>query len=86
MLTLLLQRDKTMKILVKGHTSSEGSDEYNLKLSENRAKSVVNYLVSKGIERSRLSFKGYGKTQPIEGNDTEESRQKNRRVEFEVME
>lgn len=86
MLALLLKKEVNMKILVKGHTSSEGSDEYNNKLSESRAKSVVNYLISKGIEKSRLSYKGYGKTSPLESNDSESGREKNRRVEFEVTE
>lgn len=85
-LVAYLQRNTMMKILVKGHTSSEGSDEYNQKLSENRAKAVVDYLKSKGIEDSRLSFKGFGKSQPIINNDKESSRQLNRRVEFEVLE
>ena len=84
-LVLYLQRNTTMKILVKGHTSSEGSDSYNQKLSENRAKAVVDYLTSKGVKGERLAFKGYGKTQPLYPNDTEESRPKNRRVEFEIM-
>ena len=81
-----LQSNASMKILVKGHTSSEGSDEYNQKLSENRSKAVVDYLKSKGITQERLSFKGFGKSQPVSGNDTENSRQMNRRVEFEVIE
>lgn len=81
-----LQSNASMKILVKGHTSSEGSDEYNQKLSENRSKAVVDYLKSKGIAQERLSFKGFGKSQPVSGNDTENSRQMNRRVEFEVIE
>jgi OmpA-OmpF porin, OOP family len=84
-LVLYLQRNTTMKILVKGHTSSEGSDSYNQKLSENRAKAVVDYLTSKGVNGERLSFKGYGKTQPLYPNETEENRTKNRRVEFEIM-
>lgn len=86
LLALLLKKETNMKILVKGHTSSEGNDEYNNKLSESRAKSVVNYLISKGIQKSRLSYKGFGKSQPIEDNDTENGREKNRRVEFEVTE
>jgi OmpA-OmpF porin, OOP family len=84
-LVLYLQRNTTMKILVKGHTSSEGSDSYNQKLSENRAKAVVDYLTSKGVNGERLAFKGYGKTQLLYPNDTEENRTKNRRVEFEIM-
>ena len=85
-LVAYLQRNPTMKILIKGHTSSEGSDEYNQKLSENRSKSVVDYLISKNIGKERLTFKGFGKSQPINTNGTEESRQQNRRVEFEIIE
>ncbi len=85
-LVAYLQRNPTMKILVKGHTSSEGSEEYNQKLSKNRSKSVVDYLISKNIGKDRLSFKGFGKSQPINMNGTEESRQQNRRVEFEIIE
>ena len=85
-LVAFLQSNTAMKILVKGHTSSEGNDEYNQKLSENRSKAVVDYLKAKGIAQERLSFKGFGKSQPVNGNDTENSRQMNRRVEFEVIE
>ena len=85
-LVAYLQRNPTMKILVKGHTSSEGSEEYNQKLSENRSKSVVDYLISKNISKERLTFKGFGKSQPINTNGSEESRQQNRRVEFEIIE
>jgi outer membrane protein OmpA-like peptidoglycan-associated protein len=68
-----------------------GSDKYNLKLSEARAQSVVTYLISKGIDASRLKAKGYGSTQPIapntneDGSDNPEGRQKNRRTEFKVL-
>lgn len=85
-LVAYLQRNPAMKILVKGHTSIEGSEEYNQKLSENRSKSVVDYLISKNIGRERLTFKGFGKSQPINTNGSEESRQQNRRVEFEIIE
>jgi OmpA-OmpF porin, OOP family len=84
-LVIVLQKNETVRILVKGHSSSEGGDDFNMKLSDNRAQSVVNYLKQKGIAPERLSFKGYGKTQPIYPNDTEENRQKNRRVEFEIL-
>jgi outer membrane protein OmpA-like peptidoglycan-associated protein len=84
-LVLVLQKNETIHILVKGHSSSDGGDDYNMKLSENRAQSVVTYLKQKGIAIERLSFKGYGKTQPIFPNDSEENRQRNRRVEFEIL-
>ncbi len=67
---------------INAHTDNIGSDEYNMRLSENRAGSVVDYLVKKGIERSRLFPQGFGKTMPVATNDTEEGRALNRRVEF----
>ena len=73
-----------MHIEIRGHTDSKGSDSYNLRLSENRAKAVFEYLISKGISEKRLQYKGYGKTMPIDTNDTEEGRANNRRVEFKI--
>ena len=81
----LLQSHPTMKIEIAGHTDGHGSVEYNQRLSENRARSVVDYLVSHGIDARRLSFKGYGKSHPIATNATEGGRAKNRRVEFIVL-
>jgi outer membrane protein OmpA-like peptidoglycan-associated protein len=80
-----LQTNKTMKIEIRGHTDNEGDEKLNQKLSEERAKTIVDYLVSKKIDKSRLSFKGFGSKQPIASNDTEEGRQKNRRVEFVII-
>ncbi len=74
-------------IRVEGHASSEGSDAYNLDLSERRAASVRKHLTKKGnVEKGRLVSKGYGETQPIESNDTESGREANRRVEFIILE
>lgn len=67
---------------INAHTDNIGSDPYNLKLSENRAGSVVDYLVKKGIDKTRLFPQGFGKTMPVATNDTEEGRAMNRRVEF----
>jgi len=67
---------------VSGHTDSRGSDKYNNALSLRRAESVRAYLISKGISADRLTVKGYGESQPIESNDTDEGRFKNRRVEL----
>ena len=72
-------------IEVSGHTDNVGSDEYNLKLSDDRAKSVKTYLESQGIDSSRIQSKGYGETKHIAGNETEEDRQLNRRVEFTIL-
>ena len=81
----LLKDNPEVKIMITGHTDNIGKPEDNLKLSEGRALSVVNYLVSKGISKDRLSHKGYGATKPLAGNDTEEGRAKNRRTELEVQ-
>ncbi|MFN6040144.1 MAG: OmpA family protein [Bacteroidota bacterium] len=80
-----LKENKGMEIEIGGHTDSDGPDEYNLKLSEERTKTVVGYLISKGIESSVLKFKGYGETNPIKNNDSEENKAMNRRVEFKVL-
>ena len=84
-LIAILESHPKMKIEISGHTDSQGSDLHNQQLSENRAKEVVAYLMENGIEEKRLKFKGYGKTQPIATNTTEEGRQKNRRVEFKIL-
>ncbi len=74
----------SMKIEISGHTDNKGSADYNRKLSESRAKSVLDYLVKKGISPDRMSFAGYGFERPLSANDTEEGRQLNRRTEFEI--
>jgi outer membrane protein OmpA-like peptidoglycan-associated protein len=72
----------TVHIEISGHTDNVGNDQLNQTLSENRAKAVYQYLISNQISPARLVYKGYGKTQPIALNTTEEGRQKNRRTEF----
>ena len=70
-------------IIIAGHTDNIGSNEYNQELSEERAKSVKNYLLNHhGIDSKRITIKGYGETKPIASNDTDDGRLKNRRVEF----
>lgn len=69
---------------IYGHTDSVGAEEYNQDLSERRAKAVVNYLVGKGVSPNRLSAVGFGESQPVSENSTEEGRQKNRRVEMKL--
>ncbi len=81
----MLKDMPTMKIEIAGHTDGKGADDYNLKLSQSRAQSVVDYLSTHGIDKTRLSAKGYGKTKPIASNDTDEGRQLNRRTEFEIL-
>lgn len=74
-----------VNIEVAGHTDSRGSDEYNMKLSQRRVDAVRHYLVSKGIAADRLFAKGYGESQPVADNATDEGRFKNRRVELVQM-
>ena len=81
----LLKDNPGIEIEMSAHTDSKGSDDYNLKLSDNRAGSVREYIVSKGINASRIISQGYGETKPVAPNDTEENRQMNRRVEFKIL-
>jgi len=74
------------KIQIEGHASAEGDAKHNLKLSDDRAKSVRKYLVEHGVNEDRLIAKGFGITKPLASNDTEEGREKNRRVEFNILE
>ncbi len=80
--TSILMKNPAMEVEVQGHTDNTGSAEYNQWLSEKRAQRVKDYLVSKGIDPSRLEAKGYGLTQPVASNATEEGRAQNRRVEL----
>jgi outer membrane protein OmpA-like peptidoglycan-associated protein len=74
------------KISIEGHTDGDGSDKYNLKLSDGRAKAVMEYLTTHGVEAGRLSAKGYGESKPLASNDTPEGKEQNRRVEFLIAE
>jgi OOP family OmpA-OmpF porin len=80
----VLNEFPSVKLSVEGHTDSVGSDKYNQGLSERRAKSVVDYLVKAGIDASRLTAVGYGKTRPVASNDTADGRAMNRRVDLVV--
>jgi hypothetical protein len=79
---VLLKENPELKIEVQGHTDDQGSEDYNLKLSQRRAETVVTYLSLFGIDPNRLMPKGFGESQPIMPNTTEEGRAKNRRVEL----
>ena len=81
----LLQKNPTVRIEVSGHTDNTGSASLNKKLSKDRALTVKNYLVNKGIEDERITYAGYGFEQPIAPNDTPEGREQNRRVEIKVI-
>jgi outer membrane protein OmpA-like peptidoglycan-associated protein len=76
-----LEAFPNVKVEIGGHTDNQGGDSYNLALSNDRAKSVMNYLVQRGISADRITARGYGKTRPVATNDTPEGRAKNRRVE-----
>lgn len=80
----LLNSNKAIKVELSAHTDDKGSDDYNLKLSERRARSVANYLIKNGIYEERLTAIGYGEQKPLVPNDTEENMEKNRRVEFKI--
>jgi len=71
-------------IEVQGHTDNVGKAEYNMRLSDDRANAVMNYLISKGVPSTRMTARGYGLTMPIADNKTKAGRQKNRRVEFKI--
>ena len=81
----ILNQFGEMKIVIEGHTDSVGSDEYNLGLSKRRAQAVRDFLASQDVVEGRLSFEGYGESRPVADNDTEEGRQKNRRVDLVIQ-
>jgi outer membrane protein OmpA-like peptidoglycan-associated protein len=83
-LVSLLDGNQTIKVEISAHTDDVGNDDSNLKLSEKRAKTVVDYLTGKGIKADRMTAKGYGETQPLVANDTDENKAKNRRVQFKI--
>lgn len=82
----IMKENAQMKIEISGHTDKTGIESLNFKLSGARAKAVVDYLGQKGIDRSRMEFRGYGSLQPIADNATVAGRAKNRRVEFKILE
>jgi len=81
----LLNDNPAIEIEMSAHTDSKGSDDYNYKLSDNRARSVMEYIISKGIAASRIVSQGYGETKPVDTNETDDGRQMNRRVELKIM-
>lgn len=78
----VLQEYPETVVNIAGHTDSTGAADYNQRLSERRAEAVGNYLAQSGVQRQRLSMRGYGLTQPVASNDTEDGRSQNRRVEI----
>ena len=81
----ILKERPDLKVVIEGHTCSMGTDAYNQKLSERRAKAVYDYLVKKGVNAAKLSTVGLGETQPMADNKTESGRELNRRVEFKLV-
>lgn len=80
-----LQEKPSMKIEIAGHTDNKGSDEYNLRLSQRRADSVIEWLINHSIDANRLLAKGYGETVPVASNETEDGCAKNRRTEVRII-
>ncbi len=80
----ILNRYPKTRVVIEGHTDSVGSESYNLRLSERRAESVADYLISQGVERFRITTIGYGETRPVASNATPEGRLQNRRVELKI--
>jgi outer membrane protein OmpA-like peptidoglycan-associated protein/tetratricopeptide (TPR) repeat protein len=80
----LMNDNPSLKIQINGYTDNVGNDADNLKLSENRAKAVVDFLITKGIDAKRMTWKGFGETQSIADNSTEQGRSLNRRTEFKI--
>ena len=80
-----LRVNKSIVIEINGYTDNVGSSSDNQVLSENRARAVYEHIVSNGIQKSRISFNGFGEDFPVDSNDTEEGRSKNRRTEFKVI-
>ena len=81
----MMNESPDVRIEISGHTDNTGSLNTNVRLSQERAKSVVDYLVARGIDLSRLEYRGYGPSQPVAPNETEDGRSRNRRVEFKIL-
>jgi outer membrane protein OmpA-like peptidoglycan-associated protein len=84
-LAVFMQANPALTIEIGGHTDNTGSQEYNYNLSARRAETVVNYLIDMGISNEKISYKGYGFTQPVSTNDTDEGRAQNRRTELKIL-
>ena len=82
----LKENPDVKKLEVSAHTDNMGADAYNLNLSKRRAQTVANYLIKQGVAASRLSIVGYGESRPLNNNETPEERERNRRVEFMILE
>lgn len=85
-LAAMLLQNPTIKLAIEGHTDNAGTHEFNEDLSQRRAKAVLNFLIKNGVKATNITSKGYGETVPIAENTTETGKEKNRRVEFKVLE
>jgi outer membrane protein OmpA-like peptidoglycan-associated protein len=81
----MLKENKTLRLLISGHTDNVGKDSYNEKLSTERAFAVYSFLIQNGIDKSRLEYKGFGRSKPIASNASDEGRRINRRTEITVL-
>jgi outer membrane protein OmpA-like peptidoglycan-associated protein len=81
-----MERNPDLKIEISAHTDDVGSNEYNFRLSDKRAESVVKFLVNNNVDKNRVQSKGYGELQPLLPNSSDENRAKNRRVEIKIIE
>jgi outer membrane protein OmpA-like peptidoglycan-associated protein len=82
----LMTQNPEIKVEISAHTDDIGSDTYNQRLSEKRAKSVLDYLIQHDVDKTKLISAGYGESQPLAENTTDENRAKNRRVELKIIE
>ena len=85
-LAAMLQENHELKVKIAGHTDSKGDEEVNMNLSINRADAVKKYLIDAGVAHHRIKSVGYGEHKPAETNETEEGKEKNRRVTFRILE
>jgi outer membrane protein OmpA-like peptidoglycan-associated protein len=79
-----LNKAKNWTLEIQGHTDDKGGDDFNMKLSQNRADAVKNYLITKGVLLDSITAKGFGESKPLVPNDNDANREKNRRVEFKI--
>lgn len=80
-----LKSNPNLEFIIEGHTDAVGKEEYNLELSEKRAKAVYDYLKANGISKSRMNYVGFGSSQPIRKGENPEDQEKNRRIQFKVL-
>ena len=81
----MLKDHPDIRIEISGHTDDRGKDDFNMKLSQDRADAVKSYFTERGIDASRIETRGAGKTEPVESNRTKQGRAKNRRIEFKLL-